>query len=275
MVTNKHVNRITSFILGTAAVFLCVTGLFPAEALAQDDNNTDPPAECAASDVEIIWDDCDNQDGIRPVFLNVFLSVDREGVDIAALSEENGWSCSFGERPVFNDDGTQRVFTVGIEDESADCGYVFSEPSLTFSEGYHFTITASHETAKQELSARIAWVDDSNADGIRPDAVTFSLYADGEYTDSRTVTAADSAGIYSGELPSSSGEMVITGSAESDAVKANSDSYGQYLTNGQDSWEASFGELPVNRGGVPITYQIRADGIEGYDVKTVFAKEFG
>ena len=275
MVTNKHVNRITSFVLGTTAAFLCVTGLSPVTALAQDDNYTTPPPECATSNVEIIWDDCDNQDGIRPDSLNVFLAVDGESVDIAALSEENGWSCSFGERPVFNDDGTQRVFTVGIEDAPADCGYAFSEPSLTFSEGYHFTITASHETAKQELSARIAWIDDSNADGVRPNAVTFSLYADGEYTDSRTVTAVDSAGIYSGELPSSSGDTVITGSAESDAVKANADSYGQYLTNGQDSWEASFGELPVNRGGAPITYHIQADGIEGYDVKTVFAKEFG
>jgi hypothetical protein len=91
MVTNKHVNRITSFVLGTTAAFLCVTGLSPVTALAQDDNYTTPPPECATSNVEIIWDDCDNQDGIRPDSLNVFLAVDGESVDIAALSEENGW----------------------------------------------------------------------------------------------------------------------------------------------------------------------------------------
>ena len=270
----KPVIKAASFVLGTAAAFLSFIGAGSLTASAQEEN-IPAGVEYVASDVEVTWDDMENQDGIRPQFLNVSLTVDGESIDLATLSGENNWRGSFGEQPRFDDSGRERVFWVSIETTPDDSAYSFSEPAVSFDGGYHFTITATHETARQDLVGRVVFLDDNNADGIRPDALTLSLYADGEYMDSKTITPADTAGTWAETFPSSSDAGIVTGSEESNAIKNNADTYGQYLADTQNSREISFTGIPANRSGNPITYSIRAESIDGYDIKTVFAKEFG
>ena len=179
MIKCKHVNKIITFTLGTAALFLTAIGSFPDRIPAQENENPEPVVGYVTSDVEIIGVNTDN----------------------GVLSSDNGWSCSFNAQPKFDNDGMENVFSVNIENMPDNCGYTLSDPVVSYNEGCHFTITASHETEKRNLSARIAWIDEDNIDGIRPDAVTFSLYANGSLTDSRTASSENTAGPYSGPSP--------------------------------------------------------------------------
>ena len=120
-------------------------------------------------DIEVtkIWDDNNNQDGIRPDSITVKLMADGVEVATATLSESNGWKATFGGLDV-NKDGKAINYT--IEEVAVD-GYT------TTYNGY--IITNTHEVAKTSVPVTKVWNDANDQDGKRPNDVTVKLLADG------------------------------------------------------------------------------------------------
>ena len=118
--------------------------------------------------VSKVWDDAGNQDGIRPASVTVNLLAGGEVVGTAELNEANGWTYTFCGYDVYKA-GTEIVYTV--EETNVPEGYTASVDG--------FTVTNSHETAKTSVDVIKVWNDNDNQDGIRPNSVTFALYANG------------------------------------------------------------------------------------------------
>ena len=102
------------------------------------------------------------------------------------LSADNGWAGSFDDLPA-NEGGRAIAYTVS--EDAVPQGY---ESSVTGSAAAGFTVTNTN-TETTSVSGTKTWVDDDDRDGVRPQAVTVRLWADGEEVASREVSASDPA----------------------------------------------------------------------------------
>ena len=126
-----------------------------------------------------IWDDNEDQDGMRPESITVRLYADGEEIDSAEVTEEDDWNYSFTNLPKYA--GEEEIeYTV---EEDHVTGY-----EATY-DGYD--ITNYHEPGTTEVSGEKIWDDEDDKDGIRPDSITVELYADGEKIDEKEVTSDD------------------------------------------------------------------------------------
>ncbi|MFC3900981.1 Cna B-type domain-containing protein [Aliicoccus persicus] len=125
------------------------------------------------------WNDGNNQDGIRPESITVNLLADGEIVDNVSVTAEDEWSYAFTNLAKFSD-SVEIDYTVT---EDAVEGYT------TTVEGYD--ITNSYTPEVIDVSGVKTWVDDDNADEVRPESITVNLLADGEIVDSVAVSEAD------------------------------------------------------------------------------------
>ena len=147
-------------------------------------------------DVEKIWQDSDNQDGMRPDSITVNLLADGAKVDSKEVSAEDDWKCRFTGLPK-DKDGEEIKYTV--EEEKVD---FYNDPVIEGSAGEGFTITNSIEFwTDAETTGEKTWVDNNDELGLRPESITVKLYADGEYVDSVTVTAENDWAYSFGNLP--------------------------------------------------------------------------
>ena len=131
-------------------------------------------------DIEVtkVWNDNNNQDGIRPESITVNLLADGVDIATATLSEANGWKATFGGLEV-NKDGKAINYT--IEEVAVD-GYT------TTYDGY--IITNTHEVAKTSVPVTKVWNDANDQDGKRPNDVTVKLLANGSDTGKILVLSA-------------------------------------------------------------------------------------
>ncbi|MGM0126235.1 hypothetical protein IGI37_003664 [Enterococcus sp. AZ194] len=133
-----------------------------------------------------VWNDGNNQDGLRPTSVQVQLYADgvAKGSPIT-LNEGNNWSHIWKELPAANQ-GTAIQYT--IQEVGTVTGYttVVDDTDPT-----DVTVTNSHAPEKIEVSGSKTWEDANNQDGLRPASITVNLLADGVKVDSKTVTAAD------------------------------------------------------------------------------------
>ena len=146
--------------------------------------NTHEPETTEATVIKI-WDDADDQDGMRPDSLSVSLSNGTDVISTVELNEENGWKATVGDLPKYAS-GKEIEYTWTEEDLPE--GYKLSSTSI---EGTVTTLTNSHEPEKTEVSVKKTWVDDNNEGGKRPGSITVNLFADGEKTASLTVRPDD------------------------------------------------------------------------------------
>ena len=127
-----------------------------------------------------VWDDANNQDGIRPESVNVTLYAN--GYELTArgttvtLKASNNWTYTWNNL-YKNYHGQPIVYTVA---EAVPTGYT-AEVSGNASTGY--TITNTHEVEKVDIPVSKTWADEDNRDGIRPASVEVKLLADGQPTD--------------------------------------------------------------------------------------------
>ena len=146
--------------------------------------NTHTPAELSVT-VSKVWDDNQNQDGIRANVITVHLLAN--GVDTGKtleLTDGNGWTGSFTNLPKYENG---REITYTIAEVSVD-GYT---TTVTGSQAEGFTITNTHETEVVSVSGSKTWVDANDQDGARPDSITINLVKNGEVIATKTVTEAD------------------------------------------------------------------------------------
>ena len=108
--------------------------------------------------VKKVWDDANNQDGIRPASLTVVLS---NGTEVT-LNEENGWEYTVGYLQKYSNG--QEIEYTWSEKDIPD-GYVLSGNSKN---GTITTLTNSHTTEKTSVSVTKVWEDNNNKDGYPP-----------------------------------------------------------------------------------------------------------
>ena len=135
--------------------------------------NTHVPA---VTDVPVIkvWDDNGNQDGVRPVSVNVQLLADGVVINSTVLSVDNEWSFTFADLVVYKHNGTEIVYTIN---ETAVPCYV---SEIACDSNGCWVVTNSHVPAVTDVSVVKVWDDVDNQDGVRPVSVTVVLLADGE-----------------------------------------------------------------------------------------------
>ena len=131
--------------------------------------------EIISISVTKIWDDADNEDGIRPDSISVALSGGDDNYD-AELDDSTKWTYSFDGLYKYAD-GAEIVYE--LTEEPVD-GY---ESNVTGDAETGFTITNTHtpeekepETSKVTITKR--WADNYDADGMRPEEITVIIKAE-------------------------------------------------------------------------------------------------
>ena len=146
-------------------------------------NSYDPKVTSVT--VSKVWEDADNQDGIRPESITVFLYADEIETDKSVvLNDENEWTAAFEGLPVYQNGQEIDYYVVEAEVE----GY---ESVVTGNASDGYIITNTHKTETVAIAGTKTWDDNDNQDGIRPESIIVNLLADGEKVDSKEVTEAD------------------------------------------------------------------------------------
>lgn len=119
-----------------------------------------------------IWEDNNNQDGIRPSSVSFQLYADGEKVgDPVTLNVDSQWSYTWTGLNEY-DDGEPIEYTVTEVNTPTGYDASVSQDGLT--------VTNTHTPAKVDLTVTKEWDDADNQDGIRPDSIQVQLYANGE-----------------------------------------------------------------------------------------------
>ncbi len=124
--------------------------------------------------VEKIWEDANNQDGIRPNEITIDLLKDGEKQSSIKLNTTNSWKYKFENLPKY-ENGTEIEYTV---QESEVPSQYASETTGNMENGYVITNTYVPETTSVKVEK--IWEDGNNQDGIRPNEITIDLLKDGE-----------------------------------------------------------------------------------------------
>jgi len=150
--------------------------------------NTHVPEETEVT-VTKVWDDADDQDGLRPASISVQLYANGTASGMAVtLSENNNWSYTWTELAK-KAGGVDITYTV--DEVAVPSGYTKNV------DGY--TITNSHTPAKTEVSATKVWADNNNEGGLRPTSIQVQLYANGAVSGDPITLNADNGWTYTWE----------------------------------------------------------------------------
>lgn len=109
--------------------------------------------------VNIVWDDNNNQDGLRPE--RIRLMIYEVGNDTPAYVELPGVNTSYSFEGDIN-----KEYTFGVEQSFEEYSHVLN----------NHTITLTHVPFTRDITVNHVWEDDNNRDGVRPSAVTIKLY---------------------------------------------------------------------------------------------------
>ncbi len=125
-----------------------------------------------------LWQDNNDQDGIRPDSITVNLLADGQKVASATVTARDEWKWSFVNLPKYAD-GKRIVYTI---EELAVEGYTSTVVG--------FNVINVHIPETVTVSGTKTWVDGDDRDGIRPDSITVNLLANGVKVDSAEVKAS-------------------------------------------------------------------------------------
>lgn len=186
--------------------------------------------------VRKVWDDEDDNDGIRPSSVKVDVKAGSEIVTgkTLTLDESNQWSGTFTDLPKYKD-GTEIVYTVVeqtdnvITGEDGDGTYAISYAK---DESGQFIVTNTHTPTLTNFDVTKVWVDANNRDGYRPETVTVQLLANNEPY----------------------GDPVVLTETPTEAQKEQ----------GYGAWYYQWKDLPVKSDGQDITYSVRENSVDHY-----------
>ena len=125
--------------------------------------------------VKKVWNDGNNQDGVRPLTVRVNLLANGAKIDSVVLSMANGWMAVINDLPMV--DGEQKDIEYTWAEEAPGNGYTLTSQEK---KGTLTTITNSLPPETTGLSVQKIWEDDGNAHQTRPNEIKVQLYADGK-----------------------------------------------------------------------------------------------
>ena len=138
--------------------------------------NTHTPATIDKT-VNKVWVDGNNQDGLRPGSVTVELLADGQTTgQTVTLNTGNNWRGGLSGLAEY---ANGKKITYTWREDNVPASYTATVDGDT--------ITNTHTPATVDKSVNKVWVDGNNQDGLRPDAVTVELLADGQAT-GQTVT---------------------------------------------------------------------------------------
>ena len=177
--------------------------------------------------VSKVWDDADDQDGIRPDSVTVRLVENGKQTTQTTELKAEGWTGTFTV-PKFIDGEEVTYTVVEVKDDviTGEDGPGTYACEVTKSEDGVFVLTNKHTPEKIDVTVTKVWDDQDNADGNRPDSVTFQLWADGTEIDNRKATFGE-----------------------------------------RDEWEYTFTELDKYAGGKEIVYSITETDVVDYSAE--------
>ncbi len=289
-VTEDEVTGYTAEITGNAANGFVIT-------------NTHTP-ETIDIPVTKIWQDGNNQDGLRPA--NITINLLANGTPVRNRVQNgtgNRWNYTFTNLPRYAE-GEEITYTVT---ENAVAGYT---TAVTGNVTDGFTITNTHTPEVITISGTKTWNDENDADGIRPASITVNLLADGRTVSSAVVT--DWTYSFSGLSKYVNGREIVYSVTEDEVAGYTAETSGYDLINTHvpervnisgtktwgdhddadgirpesitvrlladgvetasatvtgsgNKWSFSFSDLPGYRDGRAITYTVTEDPVEGYE----------
>ena len=174
-----------------------------------------------------VWDDADNQDGIRPASVSVQLKAgDTAQGDPVTLDASNNWTYTWTELDKF---AGGEVIKYTADEVTVPSGYT---KTVTGDAAEGFTVTNKHTPETLTVEGTKTW-DDSEYVGKpgyeRPESITVHL----------------------------TGEVTVDGQTSTVVTK-------DATTTEADEWKYSFTDLPKNNKGQQISYKVTEDIPEGY-----------
>ncbi len=146
--------------------------------------NTHTPYKTSVQ-VSKIWDDNDNQDGVRPNDVTIILVADDvETEQKLVLNESNGWKGTFAGLDKYK---AGKEIAYSVVEEEIETGVYTSAISGSAKDGY--VVTNTHEVEKISISGTKTWQDKNNQDGKRPEFITVNLLANGQKVNEQLVKA--------------------------------------------------------------------------------------
>lgn len=180
--------------------------------------------------VKKVWDDAENQDGIRPASIKVQLSDGTNPVgDVVTLSEDNNWTYVWTGLPVHQPGavGQEVVYTVeetmvgGYDNPTYEPGSL-ADPDNPLLQVDGYTITNSHTPEVVDITANKIWEDKDNKFNARPETVTLQLLANGKATGDAVTVGEKDDWTYTWEaLPKYADGKVIAYTVEETVVPAD------------------------------------------------------
>lgn len=127
------------------------------------------PIETVTKTVSKVWEDSNNQDGLRPSAITVILTGDDGSRRVKSVSAAENWTTTFENLPKNQNHGQSIQYTVS---EAFVSGYT----DRVAQNGDNYTITNTHTPATTELFVTKTWKDNGNNDGMRPDEITVTAH---------------------------------------------------------------------------------------------------
>lgn len=193
--------------------------------------NSHTPAVVTVSAVKV-WDDANNQDGIRPSLIQVTLTGSDGSVRNAAITKNDGWTYQFKNLPKYKN-GVKIDYTL---QESNSNPYTYE--IVKGSDEYSFTITNNYVPAAVNVPVTTVWDDDDNRDGIRAKETAITLQGSNGKVYQRIVTGKDDFATVFEDVPKffDEGKEVVYTVTQNEmngytANIANTDKYTFQITN--------------------------------------------
>jgi len=121
-----------------------------------------------------VWEDANDQDGLRPESVQIQLLADGEDLgEPIVLNEKTGWTYKWEDLIKYGEGNAQIEYTV--KELNIPAGYT-AEITGSVAEGY--TITNTHIPEEIDITVLKKWNDNNDQDGLRPDKVEIQLYGD-------------------------------------------------------------------------------------------------
>ena len=290
------------FYIGESSTYAIVGTDFISTTSSTDDTIVDNYEVYEETYVEVLWDDEDNKDDIRPEAVTINLLANEKKIDRVMVTKYDGWEYCFKNLLKY-EEGEEIVYT--IEEETIE-GY------NTQIDGFNIINTHKPETTKVE--GKMTWDDEDNKDGIRPEAVTINLMANDKEIDTATIseydgwqysfedlskyeegekivytieeetiegysTKIDGFNIINTHKPETTkvaGKIEWNDEKNNDDIRpetvtinllANGEKTDSVVVSDRKEWSFVFENLPKYREGKKITYSIEEEDIKGYKTK--------
>ncbi|MBQ1852393.1 MAG: Cna B-type domain-containing protein [Lachnospiraceae bacterium] len=182
--------------------------------------------ETTEVNIEVVWNDKDNQDGYRPDAITVNLLADNEIVENAellAFDQSNSW-LNLPKKA----NGENIDYTVTVEEDN------LSEYSVAIDkaegDNFKYTVTLNHEIEKTNVKVSKIWDDADNQDGYRPDYVTIRLLAGSVEKDEVTLNEDNNWTYTWSDLDKKAGGVAIDYTVKEDGVE----NYNAQITKAED-----------------------------------------